>query len=178
MVSKTAELPVGLFAIHITFAEGPDSGGGKMGINREDEKGGKIEALMCFQLVGFGFFLIFFFFCRCSVLSHLDASFHLLAATGDWAAWFCSAGNNEQEITITKCVSSSPALISCRIFGSSEHSHLHKEKEVQNKNAPLPPLGQGELETGDSERVGNSQACSPWDVPYLAQFLELPVFPG
>lgn len=135
VVSKIAELPVGLFAIHITFAEGPDSGRGKTGMNREYGKGGKIEALMCFQLVGF-------FFCRCSVLSHLDASFHLLAATGDWAAWLCSTGNNEQEITITKCVSSSQALISCRIFGSCERSHLHRGKELPYKNAPLIALGQ------------------------------------
>lgn len=47
---------MGLFAIHITFAEGPDSSEGKMGMNREDGKGGKIEALMCFQLVGFFLF--------------------------------------------------------------------------------------------------------------------------
>lgn len=48
---------MGLFAIHITFAGGPDSSEGKMGMNREDGKGGKIEALMCFQLVGFFFFV-------------------------------------------------------------------------------------------------------------------------
>lgn len=141
VISKIAELPVGLFAIHITFAGGPDSSEGKMGMNREDGKGGKIEALMCFQLVGF----FFGFFGRCSVLSHLDASFHLFTATGDWAAWLCSTGNNEQEITITKCVSSSPALISCRIFGSSERSHLHRGKELLYKNAPLTALGQGKV---------------------------------
>lgn len=156
---------MGLFAIHITFAEGPDSGRGKMGMNREDGKRGKIEALMCFQLVGL-------LFGRCSVLSHLDASFHLLAATGDWAAWLCSMGNNEQEITITKCVSSSQALISCRIFGSCECSHLHRRKELPYKTLLSLPLAGEKLETSDS------QACSPCDVPCLVQVLKLPVFPG
>jgi len=80
---------------------------------------------MRFQLVGF--------FCRCSALSHLDASFHVLAATGNWTAWLCSAGNKEQEITITKYVSSFQALNSHRISGSFYHSHLHRGKEMLYK---------------------------------------------
>lgn len=94
-------------------------------------------------------------------LSHLDASFHLLAATGDWAAWLCSTGNNEHEITITKCVSSSPALISCRIFGSS---HLHRGKELPYKNAPLPALGQGKSQKPVTARLVHLGCALPGSV--------------
>lgn len=67
---------MGLFAIHITFAEGPDSSRGKMGMNREDGKGGKIEALMCFQLVGlFGFFLVDVLF-SLTLMPHFTCSCH------------------------------------------------------------------------------------------------------
>lgn len=41
VVSKKAQLPVGLFVIHITFAKSPGSSRGKMDMNRECGKGGK-----------------------------------------------------------------------------------------------------------------------------------------
>lgn len=78
-------------------------------------------------------------------LSHLDASFHLLAATGDWAAWLCSTGNNEQEITITKCVSSSRALISCRILGSCENSIYTGGRSCPTKMLLFLPLARGRV---------------------------------
>ena len=41
VVPKRAQLPVGLFVIHITFAKRPGSSRGKMDVNRECGKRGK-----------------------------------------------------------------------------------------------------------------------------------------
>jgi len=41
VVSKRAQLPLGLFVMHITFANSPGSSRGKMDVNREYGKRGK-----------------------------------------------------------------------------------------------------------------------------------------
>lgn len=132
-MSRRAQLPVGLFAIHNALTKSPHSSRGKMDTNREYGKGGH-RSTDVFSAVGI--------FGRCSIRSHLDASFHLLAATGNWTAWLCSAGNDEREITITKYVSSFQALNGCRTPGSCQHSIYMGRRRCCTKGAHLNALDQ------------------------------------